>query len=266
MANLMLTLARILPYPLGRKKLRSCIQKKRVYIFMLVRVRFPFVCQASTRVALFGHGCGDWRGNSTGTHPRLYEAPCPGADAARTSAGCPVHQARRRSGSRERGRAVRPGRRKFTKTTGAGALRVLLSLFPETPQKNTLFKRTGKKKRRKAAENKYGWRRSLVPGGRAHRWLVCHAHASLKQNRGRAGTAFAWLEMGETDSQAGGEQILDWSNYTPTQCKATTAWHPTENFVRNEIFLLFFPPRKKQSPPNTTQIYISPKHSVQTPS
>jgi hypothetical protein len=91
MANLMLTLARILPYPLGRKKLRSCIQKKRVYIFMLVRVRFPFVCQASTRVALFGHGCGDWRGNSTGTHPRLYEAPCPGADAARTSAGCPRH-------------------------------------------------------------------------------------------------------------------------------------------------------------------------------
>jgi hypothetical protein len=166
MANLMLTLARILPYPLGRKKLRSCIQKKRVYIFMLVRVRFPFVCQASTRVALFGHGCGDWRGNSTGTHPRLYEAPCPGADAARTSPGCPVHQARRRSGSRERGRAVRPGRRKFTKTTGAGALRVLLSLFPETPQKNTLFKRTGKKKswRLLAAETQVRMEEESCPG------------------------------------------------------------------------------------------------------
>jgi hypothetical protein len=63
--------------------------------------------------------------------------------------------------------------------------------------------------------------------------------------------------MGETDSRAGGEQILDWSNYTPTQCKATTTWHPTENFVRNEVFLLFSPEKETIASKYHADLYFS---------
>jgi hypothetical protein len=84
-----------------------------------------------------------------------------------------------------------------------------------------------------------------------------------------AASAFAWLEMG--DGQAGGEQISDCSNYCTVGansvqghdvCLASRRKRGTDLRAKRNI-LAFFPLRKKQSPPVTTQNYVSRKHIVQ---
>jgi hypothetical protein len=176
-----------------------------------------------------------------------------------------LSRARRRSGSRERGRAVRPGRRKFTKTTGAGALRVLLSLFPETPQKNTLFKRTGKKKswRLLAAETQVRMEEESCPG------RPCSPLAHLPRAR-LAKTEPELLLLGWKWERQTVRLVVSrfWTGAIIRQLSARPRLLgiPPKTSCETKYSCFFFPPRKKQSPPNTTQIYISPKHSVQTPS
>jgi hypothetical protein len=94
----------------------------------------------------------------------------------------------------------------------------------------------------------------FVPAGRAHppRASSCCIPPLKKTEAGEsAASAFTWLEMGKTVRLVASRFrtaaiIVQWA---PTQCKVTmSAWHPAENvariFVRNEIFLLFFPEKE----------------------